>query len=168
MCRKIKLKSYIHASIQASVMLYGTTQTCRCAQYPGVTLFFLPMPQHPHITGLIIILVNPVALAGTWHPDLLRFPVTALDIIGRRIVNRSSSIISRAIAITAVGSAVPIRIAKPSQIYPDCPAVITTTVATIVTSPTTMAAVISATSISTAAMVATTAAPATGINSCSQ
>ena len=129
------------------------------------------MPQHPHITGLIIILINPVALAGTWHPDLLCFPVTALDIIGRRIVNRSSSIISRAIAITAVGGAVAIWIAKSSQIYPNCPAVITTTVAAIVTSTMTvtpMASIVPAASVPTAAMVATTAAPATGINSCSQ
>jgi hypothetical protein len=129
------------------------------------------MSQHPHITTLVIILVNPVSLAGTWDPDLLRFPMTARNIIGGSIVNRGSSIISRGIAITAVGSTVAIWIAKSSQIYPNCPAVITTTVAAIVTSTMTvtpMASIVSAASIPTAAMIAATAAPTASINSCSQ
>ncbi len=66
------------------------------------------MSQHPYITAFVIILVNPVPLACTWDPDLLNLPMTARDIVNWRVIGRCC-IISRSIAIAAVGIAVAIK-----------------------------------------------------------
>jgi len=122
--------------------------------------------QHPYITAFIIILINPVPLA-TWYPYLLRLPMTARGIVNRSrcIIDRCRSIISWSIAaITPVGNAIAI-IRISSQIYSNCPAVITvatiiTTVTTIVTATMTvvppMASIVSAASVPAATMTVVT------------
>jgi hypothetical protein len=88
------------------------------------------MSLYPHITALVIILVNPVSLAAS-YPDLLDLPVTSRGIVTRSrcIVDRCRSIINRRIvAITTVRTIAKERI---SQVYTNCPVVITAIVSTV-------------------------------------